>query len=847
MKTNNTPVIFSLLLIFCLAFSFVQVQAQVGTQLPLNPKNVPQFVDPLPHFAGLRVNAKAGGNLTVEMVPHSQIAVSTGTVLAGGVVDPVNNPDFGKANVWAYQISDLTGGNFTAPLWPAFTIEARRGYGLNVTYYNNLYGEAYSNVGLIVDQTLHWAAPTGFDGTNPPAVAHLHGGEVPPWSDGGPDSWFTPGFGQTGHAYVTNQYSYPNTQEAATLWFHDHALGATRLNVYAGLAAFYFLRGDDEEDAHLPGWSGDDLVQEAAGGFNATPYLPEIEIVIQDRMFDTDGKLYFPTGIPGGAPNPDIHPQWIPEFVGDIITVNGKTWPYLSVAPRKYRFRFLNGSNARFYEMWLQDLVTKTMGPVIWQIGTDGGLLNTPVPIDPVLGGKLVMGPGERADVIIDFTDLTGTTWTLRNSGHTPFPKGPPPNGATIGRIMQFVVNGSMVDGPDDDTDAGDNSQLAASLRPTSGNLVQLTDFMGDPMPDVPIAKVRQLTLNEVMGPGGPLEVLVNNTKWAGHGIDANGDMFIRDDFKSVPNDPDQEDPDPFEDITYYSETVQEGETEIWQIINITADAHPIHLHLVQFQLMSRQNFNVNKYVKAYDGLFPGGAFIGGYGPPKPYDFYATAPNIPALGPIYGGNPDVRPYFQGPVKPANLNERGWKDTFIMYPGEVTTVIARWAPTDKLATADPTDPDNEMWFAFDPSGAHGYVWHCHIIDHEDNEMMRPYDVMPNPVGPWAPEPDMPLAKKGVTEEEPIAAAELPATFELSQNHPNPFNPTTEIKFSLPEASHVTLKLYNSLGQEVATLIDADAQAGYHIVKLDAKDLASGVYIYTIEAGKFSKTLKMMLLR
>ncbi len=803
-----------LLILAGLALLLQPAHGQLAGQVPLAPGSVPQFVDPLPHFAGIRVDATAGGNLTVRMVPHQQVAVSTGTVLATGTVGPAT-PNVGLANFWVYSIF---GGNYpggTPPLWPAFTIEAQRGNALNVTYENQLAGARYSDVGLIVDQTLHWADPMGQMGSlnpyegDPPTVAHLHGGEVPPLSDGGPDSWFTPGNAVTGHSYNADPYYYPNSQEAATLWFHDHALGATRLNVYAGMAAFYFLRGSDEETAQLPGWSGDDLVQEAAGGFQSNPYLPEIEIVIQDRMFDTNGQLFFPSiGL-----NPE-HPFWVPEFEGDIITVNGKTWPYLSVAPRKYRFRFLNGSNARFYELWLQDLVTGVFGPVINQVGTDGGLLDAPVAIDPALGGKLVMGPGERADVVIDFSANPGAVWTLRNSGRTPYPKGPPPMGSTLGRIMQFVVNGTMVSADNHANPGTDKSQIPATLRTP---LVQLTNnWTVVPNPALPgISKVRQLTLNEVIGPGGPLEILVNNTKWSGKSVGPGFVNGVRPDFTPVING---------DDTTYYSETTDEGKTEIWKIINLTADAHPIHLHLVQFQLLSRQNFNMNKYNKAYNALFPGGVFIGGYGPPKAYDFYAPG--------WFGGNPDITPYVQGPAMPANPNEHGWKDTFIMFPGQVTTVIARWAPTDKPATAAPST----LWFPFDPNGGHGYVWHCHIIDHEDNEMMRPYNVNPNPNNPNV------LAKRAV-----VASTDMPVDFGLEQNYPNPFNPTTEIRFSLPEDTRATLTVYNSLGQEVQTVMNQVLPKGNHTVKLDASGLASGMYFYRLQAGNLTQLRKMMLIK
>ena len=768
------------LLTFLFSFLTSNILAQVGTQVPIAPNSIPQFVDPLPHFAGARVDVKAGGNLTVKMVPHQQIAVSTGTILATGIVGPLT-PLVGLANFWVYQISK-DGVNFTPPLWPAYTIEAMKGTPLNVTYDNQLSGETYDKVGLIVDQTLHWADPlmthhsmNPYAG-EPPTVVHLHGGEVASQYDGGPDSWFTPNNAQTGPAWtlpppnnVTNNYVYENTQEAATLWYHDHALGVTRLNVYAGLAGFYFLRGPDEEVKQLPGWSGDNEVQQidrVTGQPDGVPYRPEIEVVIQDRMFDTNGQLYYPN-LPT---NPGIHPFWTPEFVGDIITVNGKTWPYLSVAPRKYRFRILNGSNARTYVLWLQDLATGAFGPVINQIGTDGGFLDAPVAIDPALGGKLTLMPGERADVVIDFSAMPGAVWTMRNSGKTPFPGGTPPMGSTLGRIMQFVVNGTGVD----------NSLLPASLRSTP--LEKLTNFAG--LLNVTPTKTRQLTLNEVMGLGGPLEVLVNNTKWAA----------------SVTENP------------------TEGTSEVWQIINLTADAHPIHLHLVQFQLVSRQKFNVNKYNKVYNASFPGGLFNGGFGPPLSY-------NTPNLDGAVGGNPAITAYLQGPVKPANPNEKGWKDTFIMYPGEVTTVVVRFAPTDQPLTG------GNYQFAFDPSEGPGYVWHCHIIDHEDNEMMRPYTVA------------RVLGKTGTT-----FTDASPTSFELSQNYPNPFNPSTVINFSVPkENTLVTLKVYSSLGEEVGTLINQVVPAGNHEVQFDARGLSSGVYFYTLTAGNFIDSKKMVVMK
>ena len=792
-SANSKTVMQRFLLPLLIILLTVDIFAQIGGQLPITPNSIPKFVDPLPHFAGLRVDIKGGGNLIIKMVPNDQIALSTGTVVNGGIIggfiDPLINPSLGKAHVWVYRISTDGGTTFTPPNWPAFTIEAQQFNAVDVTYSNELYGETYDKVGLIVDQTLHWADPFGDMGSfdpytgNPPAVVHLHGGEVASEYDGGPDSWFTPGNAQVGPAWssgVTNFYQYLNTQGGATVWYHDHALGATRLNVYAGMAGFYFLRGTNEDALHLPGWSGDGMVKEVAptgtsGTFNPNPYLPEIEIAIQDRMFDTNGKLYFPN-LPT---NPTVHPFWTPEFVGNIITVNGKTWPYISVAPRKYRFRILNGSNARFYQLWLQNLATGTFGPAINQIGADGGLLDAPVVIDPAQRGKLLLGTGERADVIIDFSNSPpGTVWTLRNTGRAPFPLGSPPIGSTTGQIMQFVVNGQLV--------GADNSVIPATLN--NPPLVKLTNFAGGL--NVTPAVKRQLTLNEVEEAGGPLEILVNNSKW--------------------------------DDPT--TETPTEGTSEVWQIINMTADAHPIHLHLVQFQLVGRQLFNKSNYAKKYSASFTGGEYIPGGGPPLDY-------NSPNPDGAVGGNPAITPYLQNGLKPANPNERGWKDTFIMYPGEVTTVVVRFAPTDLPLSTDPAN----LIFAFNPSTGPAYVWHCHIIDHEDNEMMRRYSVNPNP-------------SRSLPKALPISAETLPGSFELQQNFPNPFNPSTVINFSVPkENTLVTLKIYNSLGQEVGTLINQVVPAGNHKVNFDATGLSSGIYFYKLTAGNFIDSKKMILLR
>jgi spore coat protein A len=729
--------------------------AFAGPQVALPGSALPQFVDELPlldsHVAGSAIRLVDGTlPLTISMEEIKADMMPSTFVPAPTPANPAPAPYTGTW-VWGYQTA-----NYPTPLAPNGAkatyinpvVVAMRGTPTKITWVNNLPATSATETpwATWTDRTLHWADPlneghlmTNYAGPVP-AVAHLHGGEVPPQIDGGPDAWFTPD-GFYGHAYYSaagaaiNEaiYEYPNTQESAPIWFHDHALGITRLNVYAGLAGAYLLL-----DSANP-WPID-----------PTRIIP---IVIQDRMFDTNGQLYFPAG-PPFSPNPMEHPFWVPEFEGDVICVNGKVWPKLTVSNKRYAFWFLNGSNARTYNMFLTDQVSGNFGPPIWVIGTDGGLLDTSVKLDPTLAANnsLTMMPGERYLAIIDFAGYEAGvvgpngaaysgSWLLKNNAKTPFPAGVAPKGNTLGRVMQFVVNPASTL-----PDEAYNPATGGNLRQP---MIRLANpATGTPGAGVTVNKTRLLTLNEVMGMAGPLEALVNNTKW--NGLSVAKDVFPGDATHPAGWRPDFI----FENNgNYYSELPQEGETELWEIINLTADAHPIHLHLVQFQLLNRQAFNVNKYGGAYNALFPassaidpmtglpypGGVFIGGFGPPLPYD--PDPVTNPLLGGKLGGNPDVgllakngKPvYLQGPAKPPLPQEAGWKDTVIMYPGEVTRIMVRWAPTDLAAN---TLAEN-AWFPFDPNGGHGYVWHCHIIDHEDNEMMRPDAVIPNPNNPNVP--------------------------------------------------------------------------------------------------------------
>lgn len=248
--------------------------------------------------------------------------------------------------VWGYG---LAGGPVT---YPGPTFVAKEHVKVRVTWRNKLPLEHL----LPVDVSVHWAHPSGNSGI--PAVTHLHGGHTESASDGLPEAWFTRNFAETGPHFVKAQYNYDNDQEAATLWYHDHALGITRLNVYAGLAGFNLLRDNNENK----------LTRKHV--LPTEPY--EIEIVIQDRMFTDDGELFYPVEPEvAAAPNPSV----LPEFFGDFILVNGMAWPKLEVEQRKYRLRLLNGSDSRFYVLEFRDDRFNGSAQRFFQIGTDVGFL----------------------------------------------------------------------------------------------------------------------------------------------------------------------------------------------------------------------------------------------------------------------------------------------------------------------------------------------------------------------------------------------------------------------------------------------------------------------------------------
>lgn len=581
-------------------------------------------------------------------------------------LDAFGNPTgFGTTKVWGYGgvAKDAVTGQYMGYVRnsPGPTFEAIRGVPIKVTWINNLTNVDSSLIQhmFAVDPTLHWANPNnidmmeaimqagmglappyppGYNGTpypppdgpqNPngwnaqspvPIVTHLHGGETQSYYDGGPEQWFTAN-GLHGPDYSTAEtiyanaavYEYLNQQEPTTLWYHDHALGITRINVMSGLAGFYLLRDPSDEVA---------------------PKLPsgeyEVPLAIQDRSFNPDGSFYFPNV----GNNPGTHPYWNPEFFGNTIMVNGLVWPNMNVKEGQYRFRLLDGSNARFYNLSFSNGMSFT------QIGTDGGYLKGAATLT-----SLLIAPGERADILVDFSGLSpGTKIILQNDATSPYPSGDPVDLNTTGQIIQFTVT----------ADTGFVPQsLPAQLNPT----------LAGAFPNLPSAtKQRILTLTEVVNAtnDAPLEILLDGQKWAAP----------------------------------VSELPGLGTTEEWVIVNPTMDTHPIHLHLVQFQLVQRQKIDDIAY----------------------FDTWMNLNGEPPLDHPTVNLDNLTDYLMGPPITPAPNEQGWKDTIQMNPGEVTTIRVRFAT------------QNGSDFPFDATKGPGYVWHCHIIDHEDNEMMRPYFVV-----------------------------------------------------------------------------------------------------------------------
>lgn len=499
--------------------------------------------------------------------------------------------------VWGYN------GSYPGPV-----IEAKKNRPVRVRWINDDLPRTHL-LAASIDTTIY----QGMQYPDVRTVVHLHGAHAPPASDGQPEAWSTPGGAESGPDFNPDDYIYPNDQQACLLWYHDHAMGITRLNVYTGLAGFYIIRDEAEESLNLP-----------AGDY-------EIPIIIQDKILNPDSSLYYPT-----VGMTSIHPIWNMEFFGNIPIVNGRAFPYLEVEPRRYRFRLLNGSQSRFYNLWFEG----PSGNKTFQvIGTDGGLLSSPVET-----AKLLLAPAERVDLVIDFSNMApDSVLTMKNDAAAPFPTG---GMNIISQIMQFRVSRPL-DGEDGSTPAAQLELPAINtLSPTAG------------------APQREIVLIENVDPGSVLPGA------EGHHASSMPSSVTELLLNGV----------------HFSDPVEEnpvaGSTEIWHFINATLITHPIHIHLVQFQILGRQSLDSEGYWTVWD------AWRKGNGP----------------------KPALSEYFIGaPVAPEPW-EAGWKDTARANPGEVLRLIASFdLPPDTPRPAR-------------------YIYHCHILEHEDNEMMRPFDVV-----------------------------------------------------------------------------------------------------------------------
>jgi len=750
----------------------------------LDPLTIPKYVTPLVIPPVMKDNGEA---------EHYAIAVRQfqQQILPGGiwaVLSPACAADPGcnlpPTTVWSYgPDADPTPAIAPDPAsqfnYPAYTIETTADQQVSVRWINDLVADPdgcktaetpatdpachFIPHLMPIDQTLHWANPPAVgcrDGGNHtdcatndptpyvgpvPIITHVHGAHVQGNSDGYPEAWWLPAANDIPAGYATHgaffddatgtnpgnlgyaDFVYRNDQPAATLWYHDHTLGITRSNVHAGPAGFWLVRGgayDTVMDgmkgtpATLPGpapVAGDTVLELNApslvpGTIDKRSTIREIPLAIQDRAFNADGSLFYPNNraffeglnqpptvpyldIPF-VPDSDIAPIWNPEAFFNAMVVNGVTWPELEVAPARYRLRLLNGCNSRFLNLALVypkvgDAKGKVKELPFIQIGAEQGFLPhaveiltgfaTPLPGDgtkpnpaqrvPAADPQqaLLMGLAERADVIVDFSHLPdGTRVRMINTApDAPFGGFPddPADPDTTGQVMEFVVNSALLQPSDKMTTspyrlvphaepalpAGQDVTRQVSLNEEesavlcveedpAGNLIVVPyslppDCLGGGEPFGP--KEALLGRVDLTDPDEPAGIALKWTDTSGASTPVPVTMADGVTVKMV-------------NVT---ENPTLGDTETWEIYNFTADAHPIHLHLVRFAVVDRQ--------------------------------------------VIGGA----------VRPAEPWESGYKDSVIAYPGEITRVKA----------------------IFDIAGL--YVWHCHIVEHEDNEMMRPYVVSP----------------------------------------------------------------------------------------------------------------------
>jgi len=622
-----------------------------------DPASQELFVNEVPNaLAGYFKYAPKNNKLTIQAAQSVQM---TGLVGADGVTRV-------PTTVWGY------GENGVGVTWPGRTIERHvNDAPLEITWQNKLSDAAGNPLPhlLPVDSSLHWAyslhGATSANGVDyrqfsiadngVPLVPHVHGGKNDSQFDGNPEYFYSPGYGVTGPRWADKKYLYggPDWNDVAgMMWYHDHALGITRLNVYAGLAGFFPLRDDSDSG------QADNLL-----GLPADPY--ELGFAVQDRMFWDTGELFY-SAFPGDpfyddfitgegvvlpeADFPGGGPTALAEFFGDHMMVNGFTWPKYSVESRQYRVRFLNGTDSRFMRLKFKVVPAGVTDPAAGYdlpflvIGSDQGLRATAAEINEV-----DFLPGERLDVIVDFKNVpAGSRVIVENLlGDSPFGGDLPaaedlfPDRRTD-RVMAFDV-----------------------VKPFDNAILDTNVYDGMALVDrtaIPKAtKVRKLALFEGTDNLGRLQPLLGTAEPVTDvtGNSADGSLAW---FQPITENPDL------------------GATEIWEFYNATGDAHPVHLHLVHFEVMNRQRFSANVIEQ----------------PTPQHD-----------GTVGVGFRLEKVKTKGRKLAPDASEETRRDMVMALPGEVTRVK----------------------MSFQKPGR--YVWHCHILSHEDHEMMRPFHVGPGP--------------------------------------------------------------------------------------------------------------------
>jgi FtsP/CotA-like multicopper oxidase with cupredoxin domain len=529
--------------------------------------------------------------------------------------------------VWAYE------GQFPGP-----TIEVRSGKKLRVAWSNDVEG----TIPLIgVTSPIAQANVPGYrdpdgslrdghkliDGvTDLPAwtVVHLHGA----MTNAGNDGWAHNAV-LRGNAQLTE---YPNGQQSTTLWYHDHAMAVTRFNVHAGLTGMYLIRDEEEEGLGLPDRDH------------------EVPLIITDRNLDTDPATGALTGQLLFKPA-EVAPGVVIPFTGPFNLVNGVIWPHLDVDARWYRFRVLNAANSRFYTLNLIDEAGATHNDAMRIIGTDGGLLPAPAPIP---GAGLTVAPAERVDVLIDFSRFQGQHLRLANFGV--------PAGGPVERdLMEFRV---------ENRDRHDSFELPAELSQSYVRLEHGTTVPDDhdhvfvalvPPGSAGEAHPQMWELAEVPDEEVPAEFPARGVIQVTD--PSNGKVRT---FRMVAS--------LFDDTTTFF--IDHGRWAVWNLIHLGGPTHPIHIHMSQFQLLTRRAYPL------------------------------TGGNVTGFDVAVGGTTAPLPAPAGTPRPIEKYEEGWKDVFQVQAGEWATVAGHFA------------------------GATGeFMYHCHILDHEDEGMMRPFVVHP----------------------------------------------------------------------------------------------------------------------